>query len=73
MTTQPPLTIFTCPDCEATHTRGWFGAPGNFRCLRCGYTGPTLTEYHPDPAINAEVLADVRAGQQFNLDHGMSP
>lgn len=32
---------FTCPRCGTAHDRGWFGGvPGNYRCLKCGYTGP---------------------------------
>lgn len=33
---------FTCPRCRAQHTRGYLhGSPGTFRCLRCGYEGPS--------------------------------
>jgi len=29
---------WTC-DCGASHSRGFFQAPGVHRCLRCGYVG----------------------------------
>lgn len=32
--------IWTCPDCGASHDRGWFPTEGSHRCLRCGYVGP---------------------------------
>lgn len=38
---KPEPETFLCPKCGVTHKRGCLpGSPGNFRCLRCGYTGP---------------------------------
>ena len=37
---------FICPKCRAQHDRGWFGGvPGQYRCLHCGYTGPSKGVY----------------------------
>lgn len=45
---------FTCPTCGAQHDRGHLGGPnaegGGFRCLRCGYAGPSAP---PTPTLNA--------------------
>lgn len=34
-----PPRWWKCPDCGASHQRGWFGTVGSHRCLRCGYAG----------------------------------
>lgn len=28
-----------CPQCSASHQRGYFGSAPNHRCLNCGYVG----------------------------------
>lgn len=40
-----------CPDCRATHRRGWFQAVGVHRCLGCGYVGEggTMHTNRPTP------------------------
>jgi hypothetical protein len=41
--TPPPPPGFLCPECGAKHNRGYFppGTVGSFRCLNCGYQGPS--------------------------------
>jgi uncharacterized protein CbrC (UPF0167 family) len=41
---------FICPECGSQHDRGWFppGAVDSFRCLRCGYVGPSAKEDSDD-------------------------
>lgn len=34
-----PARWWVCPNCGATHNRGWFMVQGVHRCLRCGYSG----------------------------------
>lgn len=53
---------FACPKCSATHTRGWLpGSPGNYRCLKCGYTGPNSNP--PTAPTLDHVRSHVRAAQ----------
>lgn len=34
-----PARWWRCPQCQATHRRGFFLGFGQHRCLRCGYVG----------------------------------
>lgn len=45
-TPPPEIPQFVCPQCGATHDRGYYppGAFGTYRCLQCGYVGPTKEE-----------------------------
>lgn len=40
---------WVCPDCAASHQRGWFQAVGVHRCLRCGYVGTQGTMHTNRP------------------------
>ena len=47
-----PPRWFLCPQCGATHRRGWFMSQGMHRCLGCGYVcaGGTTHTSRPPPA-----------------------
>jgi predicted RNA-binding Zn-ribbon protein involved in translation (DUF1610 family) len=38
---RPDVLHFRCPQCGAEHDRGWINGVSMFRCLGCGYTGPS--------------------------------
>lgn len=46
---------FICPQCFASHRRGFVDGVCVFRCLRCGYQGHG---FHADLEIDREVYSD---------------
>lgn len=61
---------FTCPCCEAQHTRGYVDGVALFRCLRCGYQG---YGFHPDAEIDKGVYEEHKAANEWNAAHGLPP
>lgn len=59
---------FRCPNCAATHRRGYLNGTDVFRCLACGYTGHG---FHPDEQIDAEIGRDIREAQRVNRSLGL--
>jgi rubredoxin len=43
-----------CPNCGATHRRGWFLAFGQHRCLGCGYVGAEGTMHTNRPPTRSD-------------------
>jgi len=56
----PELVRFKCPTCGAEHTRGYFARVGSFRCLQCGYMGPSapLSAKLESPKIYAALFTE---------------
>jgi hypothetical protein len=55
---------WACPQCGNCHKRGHFGAIGNHRCLKCGYTGSggiMGTDDEPEPLLPAGRCGSVSA------------
>lgn len=55
---------FECPNCNATHSRGYVNGVDVFRCLRCGYMG---YGHHPDPDIDRGVELESRQNKCHDL------
>jgi hypothetical protein len=68
--TAKPTIHFTCPCCEAEHTRGYIDGVALFRCLRCGYQG---YGFHPDPDIDRGVYLEHVEAEKWNAAHGVAP
>lgn len=49
-----PPRWWVCPDCGASHRRGWFMSEGTHRCLRCGYVGVFGTMHTNRPSASVE-------------------
>jgi len=62
------MTLFVCPSCEATHTRGFIDGISLFRCLNCGYSGHG---FNNDPAIDKELYAQHQEANALNRAHGI--
>lgn len=45
---------WVCPDCGASHQRGYFGSFGVHRCLGCGYVGEGGTTHTNRPVAIPE-------------------
>lgn len=59
---------FQCPRCEARHERGYLDGVSLFRCLGCGYQGHG---FHPDPEIDAAVMASIEEAYALDASFGL--
>jgi len=64
---------FVCPQCGAKHDRGWFppGVKNSYRCLKCGYVGPSAEEPIPyTPAVRTVLPGG--SSESFDEDNFMN-
>lgn len=67
---QMPPIHFECPECGASHDRGFANGVDTFRCLRCGYSGHG---WHADHDIDREIHLQFLEGNRLDVAAGLSP
>lgn len=59
---------FKCPQCDATHTRGFVNGVDVFRCLGCGYMGHG---FHAEPEADSAAFREHAENNTWNRAHGI--